>query len=209
MLFQSPQIMQFAFVVTSVLVIIVLGIFASRLSRRSLRLLEARGYLSESTYLLLQGAMRWMIIVVVVLLGLQQVGVRVMSLWTGLLTISAMVAVGFIAMWSVLSNLLCAVLLVLFAPFRIGDEIEIVEATGGRGLRGKVMNLNILYVSLQEEVAEEGVHAGVTHVPNNIFFQKTIRLWRGAQTTSLETALFGNRDAENVAPAEEDSMRPQ
>jgi len=137
-----------------------------------------------------------MIIIAVIVLGLQQVGVRVISLWTGLLTIAAMIAVGFIAMWSVLSNLLCALLLVIFAPFRIGDEIEIIEATGGSGLRGKVVDLNILYTTLQE-VTEAGVHNGVTHVPNNIFFQKTVRLWQGAQTTSLETALF--RKSEEVA----------
>jgi small-conductance mechanosensitive channel len=194
---QSPQVMRFAFIVASILVIVGLGLCAARLSRRSLRLLEADGYISESTRLVLQGVLRWGIIVAVILLSLQQAGVRVVSLWTGLLTLSAMVAVGFIAMWSVLSNLLCALLLVVFAPFRIGDEIEIIEATGGIGLRGKVVNLNVLYTSLQE-VAESGIHAGVTHVPNNIFFQKTIRLWRGTRTTSLEGALFGKRDTERA-----------
>jgi len=199
---QTPQMTHYIFVVASLLVIVVLGICALRLTRRSLRLLEEKGYLSEPVYVLLQGIARWVIIIVVVLLGFQQVGVRVMSLWTGLLTISAMVAVGFIAIWSVLSNLLCAVLLVIFAPFRIGDEIEIIEATGGSGLRGQVVNLNVLYTSLQE-AGEEGVHNGVTHVPNNIFFQKTIRRWRGTQTTSLEATLFGRSDAENPTPSEE------
>ena len=199
---QSPQMMQFAVVVTSILVMVVLGICAFRLVRRGLHLLEDNGYLSESTRLVLHGVLRWVITVAVVLLSLQQVGVKVISLWTGLLTISAMIAVGFIAMWSVLSNLLCALLLVIFAPFRIGDEIEIIEATGGRGLRGKVVNLNILYTSVQE-VTEDGVHDGITHVPNNIFFQKTIRQWQGHHTSSLEMALFGKRDSENVRPCEE------
>lgn len=202
MSWQTPQMTQYIFVVASILVMVVLGICALRLTRRSLCLLEEKGYLSGPVYVLLRGGARWMIIIVVVLLGLQQVGVRVISLWTGLLTISAMVAVGCIAMWSVLSNLLCAVLLVIFAPFRIGDEIESIEATGGRGWRGKVVNLNVLYTSLQE-VAEEDVHIGVTHVPNNIFFQKTIRLWRGTQTTSLEASLFGRSDAENVTSSEQ------
>ena len=196
---QSPQMMQFTFVVASMLVILGLGLFALRMTKRSLHLFVEKGYLSESTRLLLQGVMRWGIIVVVILLGLQQAGVRIMNLWTGLLAIAAMIGVGFIAMWSVLSNLLCALLLVVFAPFRIGDEIEIIEATGGSGLRGKVVNLNILYTSLQE-ISASGVHDGVTHVPNNIFFQKTIRLWRGTQTTSLEKALFGTSDADNVTP---------
>ena len=189
MAWQSSQIAQFIFIVASLLVIVGLGVAALRLSKRSLRHLEEQGHLSKTTHHLLQGVLRWVIVIASIVLGLQQVGVRVISLWTGLLTIAAMVAVGFIAMWSVLSNLLCALLLVIFAPFRIGDEIEIIEATGGSGLRGKVVDLNILYTTLQE-VTEAGVHHGVTHVPNNIFFQKTVRLWQGAQTTSLETALF-------------------
>ena len=189
MAWQSSHIAQIIFIVASLLVIVGLGVVALRLSKRSLRHLEEEGHLSETTHHLLQGVMRWVIIIAIIVLGLQQVGVRVISLWTGLLTIAAMVAVGFIAMWSVLSNLLCALLLVIFAPFRIGDEIEIIEATGGSGLRGKVVDLNIFYTTLQE-VTEAGVHNGVTHVPNNIFFQKTVRLWQGAQTTSLETALF-------------------
>ena len=91
----------------------------------------------------------------------------------------------------------------IFTPFRIGDEIEIIEATGGSGLRGKVVNLNILYTSLQE-MAEDGGPNGVIHVPNNIFFQKAIRLWQGTQTTSLETALFGDKgDSQDVTPSEE------
>jgi small-conductance mechanosensitive channel len=204
MSWQSPQMMQVAFVVASILIMVVLGMFALRLTRRSLRFLEDQGYVSESTCLVLQGVIRWVIIIAVVLLSLQQIGVRVISLWTGLLTISAMVAVGFIAMWSVLSNLLCALLLVIFAPFRIGDEIEIIEATGGRGLRGKVVNLNIIYTTVQE-VMEEGVHDGVTHVPNNIFFQKTIRQWQGPQTTSLEMALFGKNKPENVTPGKQEN----
>ena len=107
----TSQMAQYAFVMASMFVIVVLGIFALRLTRRSLHFLEDQGYLSESVHVLLQGVARWVIIVVVILLGLQQLGVRVISLWTGLLTVSAMVAVGFIAMWSVLSNLLCAILL--------------------------------------------------------------------------------------------------
>ncbi|MDG6404504.1 hypothetical protein QCD79_31475, partial [Pseudomonas quasicaspiana] len=39
----------------------------------------------------------------------------------------AVAAVAFFAMWSVLSNLLCAVLIYTIGPFRIGDVVEFVD----------------------------------------------------------------------------------
>jgi small-conductance mechanosensitive channel len=173
----------------SIVVIIVLGLIAQALVRRMLHTLAGRNYLSEALHVMLRGIAWWTIVIVVVLVSLQQLGVEVFGLWAGLLTVAGMVTIGFIAVWSVLSNILCAVLLIVFAPFRIGDDIEIIEATGGKGLRGTVVNLNILYTSLRE-ATEEGTRAGVTHVPNNIFFQKTIRQWQGTNTTSLEANLF-------------------
>jgi small-conductance mechanosensitive channel len=94
----------------------------------------------------LQGTVRWL--VVVVLTCLQQTGSRVATFWTALVSVTALGAVGFIAVCSVLSNMLCSVLLVVFDLFRIGEEIEVIEATGGKGPRGTVVNLNVLYTSL-------------------------------------------------------------
>jgi small-conductance mechanosensitive channel len=185
----QQQIVFYTLVLVSILVIIALGMLANFLVRRSLRQLVRRQYISEPLSLFLQGLVRWVIMVAVVLVALQQLGVRLIGIWAGLLTVAGMVAIGFIAVWSVLSNILCSVLLIIFAPFRIGDDIEIVEATGGKGLRGRVVNLNILYTSLQESPEGEA-DSGVTYVPNNIFFQKTLRRWRGTDTSSLDTSLF-------------------
>lgn len=173
----------------SIAVIVLLGILAHAIVRRTLHNLSRRQYLSDPLHIMLRGVLWWVIVVIVVLMSLQQAGVRVAGLWAGLLTIAGMVTIGFIAVWSVLSNILCALLLIVFAPFRIGDEIEIIEATGGKGLRGKVVNLNILYTSIQEENNQEA-HDSITNIPNNIFFQKTIRQWPGSHTTSLDSTLF-------------------
>lgn len=199
----SPQqIVTYALVLVSILVIIALGMLANFLVRRSLRQLVRRQYVSEPLSTFLQGLARWVIVIAVILVALQQLGVRLIGVWAGLLTVAGMVAIGFIAVWSVLSNILCSVLLIIFAPFRIGDDIEIIEATGGQGLRGRVVNLNILYTSLQENM-EDGADNGVTYVPNNIFFQKTLRRWRGTNTTSLDTSLF--KQPADASVAEEPS----
>ncbi|GIX47264.1 MAG: hypothetical protein KatS3mg131_1475 [Candidatus Tectimicrobiota bacterium] len=185
----APSFVPYLTTLASVLVVVALGFLAYGVVRRSLRLLVQRQYLSAPLGAMLQGLARWGIGILVGLLVLQQAGLRVASLWATLLTLAGMVTVGFIAVWSVLSNVLCAVLLVLFGPFRLGDDIEIIEATGGRGLRGEVIGFNALYTTLRE-VREEGPGEAVVQVPNNVFFQKTLRRRRGNKTQGLETALF-------------------
>jgi small-conductance mechanosensitive channel len=143
--------------------------------------------------------LRWGVLVIIVLLCLQQVGLRIAALWAGLLSVMALIAIGFIAAWSVLSNILCSILLIVFDLFRLGDEIEIIEATGGKGLRGTVVDLNILYTSIQETHDEEASDA-ITHVPNNLFFQKTTRRWRGKNTRRLELSLLHSSPLSSETP---------
>ena len=197
---QIGQFTQYGILVVKIVVIVVLGVVAQNLLRRSLRKLVQKQLLSEPLHVMLRGVTWWAIWILVILMILQQLGVEVLGLWAGLLTVAGMVTIGFIAVWSVLSNILCALLLVIFSPFRIGDDIEIIEATGGNGLRGKVVNLNVLYTSLQE-ITDEGSREAVTHVPNNIFFQKTIRQWQGSSTTSLDAQLFKQADSDDAPTA--------
>ncbi len=187
--FQSLSITPYMSNILSILAMIAVGYVAYALLRRVLNALVENDYLPQPLQPVLQGTARWLVLILVVLMCLQQTGVHMVAFWAGFVSVVALIAVGFIAVWSVLSNILCALLLVLFDLFRIGDEIEIIEATGGKGLRGTVVNLNVLYTSLQE-TQDDGAPDGVTHVPNNIFFQKTLRRWRGTHTRHLQTSLF-------------------
>ena len=198
---QMAPIAQYGILAIKIIAIIILGVIAQNLIRRSLKKLAQKQFLTEPLHVMLRGIAWWAVLILVILMILQQLGVQVLGLWAGLLTVAGMVTIGFIAVWSVLSNILCAILLVILAPFRIGDEIEIIEATGGNGLRGKVVNLNILFTSLQE-ITDAGPREGVTHVPNNLFFQKTIRHWKGTNTTSLDAQLFQQSNADPIATAE-------
>lgn len=173
----------------SIVVILIFGIVAYYLVQRSVKSLSHKQYLPTPIALLVARAARWVLILLVVLLSLGQVGIDASSIWATLSALVVLIGVGFVAVWSVLSNMLCSVLLLVFTPFQVGDEIEIIEATGGSGLRGKVIGLNMLFTSL-EELSEEGSPRVVVEVPNNIFFQKTIRRIRGQETLSLEDALF-------------------
>jgi small-conductance mechanosensitive channel len=175
----SAPTTHYGLIALKMLIVIVVGVCAHFLLQRSLDVLVHKRSLSEPLAVPLRGVVRGSVVLVVILVCLQLIGVRVTSLWAGLLTFAAMVAGGFVALSSVLSNLLCTALLLIFAPFRIGDEIEIIEATGGQqGLRGRVVNLNILYTTIERQ-ARDRAGGGVVYVPNTLFFQKTIRRWGG------------------------------
>ena len=91
-----------------------------------------------------------------------------------------LIAIGFVAVWSVLSNIACSLMLVIFKPFRIGDTIEIVETAAGPNVAGRVTDLTLMYVVLREEQADGTVQ--MVQVPNNLFFQKLVRRRAGRRS---------------------------
>jgi len=199
MRFQPQQLLAYAHLAASILVIITVGYIIYVLLRRVLGVLAQRDDVPQPLIQFLRVFLRWSVLVIIVLLCLQQVGVRIAALWAGLLSVMALIAIGFIAAWSVLSNILCSILLIVFDLFRLGDEIEIIEATGGKGLRGRVVALNMLYTSIQETHDEESGDA-ITQVPNNLFFQKTTRRWRGKNTRRLELSLLHPSPSSSKTP---------
>lgn len=166
--------------VLGILITIVLGCVVFLVIRRSVDVLVHTNCISAPLRAPLQGGVRGVMVLVVLLVCLQQLGIQLTSLWAGLVTFAAMLAGGFVALASLASNVLCTVLLLVFAPFRIGDEVEIIEATGGRGLRGTVVHLNMMYTSVQP-IADDGSRLGIVRVPNTLFFQKALRQWSRAQ----------------------------
>jgi small-conductance mechanosensitive channel len=69
-------------------------------------------------------------------------------------------------------------------PFRIGDVVELVDTLDKPGIKGRVVAINLLYTSLIE--AEEAGTGGVmVQVPNSLFFQRSVRRWRGSDALSI------------------------
>lgn len=114
--------------------------------------------------------LRWFSTLVVGLLLLQQSGL-VSQAWALLSGFFAVAAVSFVATWSVLSNGICAVMLLIYRPFSIGDTIEIFDASDKPGFRGTVLDINLLYTTLQSH--EDRGH-GQIQVPNNMVLQRVI-----------------------------------
>jgi small-conductance mechanosensitive channel len=165
-------------------VAIVLGaIVASILTTRALKLLAARTEFTDEGLAPFRKLLRWLIILgaAIVLLGI--FGLNLSGLWAMLATIVGMVAIGFVAVWSVLSNVLCTVAILLFRPCSIGDQVEFV----GEAVKGRVIDLNFMFTTL---LAEDG---GWLEIPNNLFFQKTVKRWHNHAGVSLAQQLGARR----------------
>lgn len=175
-----------------VLIVIILFSFAFllRLSTRTRELLVSKKVLSPTIALLICNIFKWLISTLFLLLILQQFGLSITNILAIVSTVIAMIAIGFVAVWSVLSNILCTLMLLIFQPFRIGDEIEIVDPAMTSGLGGVVRNINILFTTLRSSNEEDEIDI---QIPNNLFFQKLIRRKIGKKTYSLEKQVFENR----------------
>jgi len=124
----------------------------------------------------LRGVIRWLIIAATVLLILERLGVSATVLWTAFTGFATVGAVAFFAAWSVLSNLFCALLIVTVGPFRLGDYIELLDTAEKPGAKGRVVDINMLYTTLEDVTHREGA---LLQIPNSLIFQRVVRRWKG------------------------------
>ena len=184
MLIETQPLVQKGIELLGVAVVALVGLVVYLSAKHGLQQMLRREHITQPIYMMGKGMIRWLVVLVVVIVALQQIGVQISHILTGLVTIAGMVAIGFIAVWSVLSNMMCSLLLIVFNAFKVGDEIEVVEPVGGTGLRGRVVSFNVMFTTLEEQTGEAG-EVALTQVPNNIFFQKSLRRRPGTETESL------------------------
>ncbi len=123
-----------------------------------------------------KGLVRWLIIGGAILLILERLGVSATVLWTAFSGFAAVGAVAFFAAWSVLSNFFCAILIFTVRPYRLGDYIEVMDAMDKPGAKGRVVDINMLYTTLEDFTADQA-HRIVLQIPNTHIFQKVVRRW--------------------------------
>jgi small-conductance mechanosensitive channel len=165
---------------------------AFRLLSRGLSKLAGKGLIPAELRRMLRTTIKWLTLVVVLLVILGLFGISVASFWAALSGILVMVAIGFVAVWSLLSNLLCSVLLIVFAPFRIDDEIEVQDPASPVTVRGRVLDINLMFTTLR--VMDEAQGESLLRIPNNIFFQKYVRTWQGRHSQSIQSYMAQGRE---------------
>jgi small-conductance mechanosensitive channel len=112
-------------------------------------------------------------------------GFDVAGLWTFLVSTVAVIGVGFIAVWTMVSNVTASLFISLWRPFRLGETVELLPER----LAGRVVDRNLMFTVLRET---EGV---ILQIPNNMFFQKIFRV-----IESREQHLFEFLDGDGAAP---------
>jgi len=160
--------------VVEVLAILAIGWLLVRLSSWVLRRV-ARRYETPELVVGVRRVLAVLIYAGTLLLVLERLGVSGQVLWTTLTGFAAVGAVAFFAAWSVLSNIFCSFLIFATRPFRLHDQVEIIDSADKPGICGRVVDINFIYTTLQD-LREP--HAGSTlQVPNALFFQRTTRRW--------------------------------
>ena len=155
--------------------ILVIAWLAKRFSNYLIIRIGSHYHLREAIVLMLKRFFNGLILTVTFLFVLDVLGVSATVLWTVFTGFAAVAAVAFFAAWSVLSNICCAVLILMTRSFTLYDYIELLENGEKPGLKGQVIDMNLIYITLREEHV---LGDTVLQIPNNLFFQRTVRRWR-------------------------------
>ncbi len=142
-----PLFTKFVYEILGVLAVLLVALMVSVALKRLINVMRDVKHVSPLIANRLHAVRRWVIIVLAVLAILEALGIF-RGAWALISTALAALALGFVAAWSVLSNATAALLILTFRPFRIGDEIELLELSNGFPIGGRVLDMNLLYTTL-------------------------------------------------------------
>ena len=145
--------------------------------RRTSQKLLQRVHLPPETVLTVArviSAVLW-VTVAFILLGFW--GISVSGLWASLVSVAAVIGVGFLAVWTMISNITASVFITMWRPFRLGDNVELLPDN----LKGRAIERNLMFTVLREDQGQ------ALMVPNNLFFQRMFRVTTGDTRYLFET----------------------
>ena len=163
---------------TQILLIVLVAWLLQRTLRRIVSRASAHYQLPAELVNPIKGTIRWLVIASALLLALERMGVSATVLWTAFTGFATVGAVAFFAAWSVLSNLFCALLIFTVRPYRVGDYIEVLDTAEKVGAKGRVVDINLLYTTLED--ATRGQTGVLLQIPNALIFQRVLRRWEPA-----------------------------
>lgn len=175
--------MNYPVIILELIVTVAVGYILYKLLHRVIVRLRQKEILTTQTSFVFLTLLKWTIVILIILAALQVLGIDTSHVLAALSAILVLVAVGFVAVWSVTSNILCSFLLLLIPPFRFGDEIEIRDPGSEKGIKGKVSGMNLFFTTLQQGGAADG--SKLVRIPNSMFFQRVIICHEGKDTQAL------------------------
>lgn len=159
-----------------IVLIVMVAWLVQRLLRKLVNGMAERYDLPHALLVPAIGVIRWLIFSAALLLVLERLGVSATVLWSAFTGFATVGAVAFFAAWSVLSNLFCALLIFTVGPFRVGDIIELLDTAEKPGAKGRVIDINLLYTTLEDFNSPSG--QSLLQIPNALVFQRVLRRWR-------------------------------
>lgn len=157
-------------------VVVLAAFLVSRILRRLIDKLRNSQNLSIPVANRLQTVRQRVMLLVTALILMQALGIFD-NAWAFISAGIAAIALGFVAAWSILSNATAALLIMTFRPFRIGDSLELLDPNGAP-MGGRVLDMSLMFTTLgvPREEGDTSTDTRVLRVPNNLFFQRVIRL---------------------------------
>src|SRR5256885_16534558 len=84
-------------------------------------------------------------------------------------------------------------------PFRLGDYIEVLDTAEKPGAKGRVIDINMLYTTLQDAHAPDG-SPNLLQIPNSLIFQRVVRRWKGGLGVRSEERRVGKECRSRWSP---------
>lgn len=153
-------------VIIPAIIAVVIGVVIERyLEHRISSFGKDKEILSSHVHLM-KLTVRWISILIIVFVVAGIFGIALGRLWISISTILAMIVIGFVAGWSLIANILATLLVLIWRPFEVGDEITILP----EDISGKVKDLNLFYCKLKTEDGD------LINVPSVTFLQKFTKI---------------------------------
>jgi small-conductance mechanosensitive channel len=161
--FDSETILAAAAIVAAAWVLIVL---VNRLLRRVSWRVAQRLHMSYEASLTIARGVTGIVWIVAAMALLNLWGVNLAGLWTVLISGAAVIGVGFLAVWTMVSNITASLFLTFWRPFHLGATVELLP----ENLKGRVIDRNMMFTAVRDEAGN------ILQIPNNLFFQKVFRV---------------------------------
>ncbi len=132
---------------------------------RSLAFVQRRAALSVGSVHAIGRFATVTLYVLLVLIALRMAGFQVTGILDTFAGFLAVLGVGMVAVWTMLSNITATFLMLIWKPYELGQCIEILPD----GIKGKVLDSNLMFTEIEEQQGTSVL------VPNNLFFQRYVR----------------------------------
>ena len=166
-------------------------VLLKRLLQRGLGRVEPRLRLRYETVLTVTRMVTGALWVIVGMVVLEIWGISLGGFWTLLVSAATVIGVGFLATWTMVSNITASFFIAVWRPFHLGDTVEVLPER----LKGRVIDSNLMFVVVRED------GGALIQIPNNLFFQKMFRVTGRSDPSLFEVLESGANVSRSNPPA--------